>query len=179
MRKVIAAEHLSLDGVMEGTEWKVPYLTDEGMAIARTLLFESGALLMGRVTYQWLSRAWSKSKDETGFADRMNSLPKHVASSTLHDLEWNATRIDGDVAEEVSKLKNPSGGHLLIYGSAALVQYLMQHNLIDEYRLMIYPVVLGRGKRLFAEGIATTLQLVESQALASGVVVQTYKPASQ
>ena len=127
MRKVIAAQHLTLDGVMEGTEWKVPYLTNEGMAIAHTLLFESDALLMGRVTYQWLSQAWFKSKDETGFANRMNSLPKFVASSTLRDLEWNATRIEGDVAEGVAKLKNQSGGHLLIYGSAALVQYLMQH----------------------------------------------------
>ncbi len=175
MRKVIASEHMTLDGVMEVAEWKTPYLTDEGMAMAHKLLFESDALLLGRVTYQWLSQAWFKSKDETGFANRMNSLPKFVASRTLHDLEWNATLIKGDVAEEVLKLKNLPGQHLLIYGSGVLVQYLMQHNLIDEYRLTIYPVVLGQGKRLFGNGINATLQLVESKALASGVVVQTYK----
>ena len=105
----------------------------------------------------------------------MNSLPKFVPSRTLHDLEWNATLIKGDVAEEVTRLKNLSGQHLLVYGSSVLVQYLMKHGLIDEYRLMVFPIVLGHGKRLFGEGISATLQLVESKALASGVVVQTYK----
>jgi dihydrofolate reductase len=175
MRKVIAAEYVTLDGVMEGAEWTVPFWTDELAAIQHTLLFESDALLMGRVTYDGMSQAWPKSKDENGFADRMNSLPKFVPSRTLHDLEWNATLIKGDVAEEVLKLKNLPGQHLLIYGSSVLVQYLMKHGLIDEYRLMVFPIVLGHGKRLFGDGINATLQLVESKALASGVVVQTYK----
>ncbi len=175
MRKVIASEYVTLDGVMEGSEWIAPYLTDEGMAMGRALLYESDALLLGRVTYQWLSQAWSKSKDENGFAYRMNSLPKFVPSSTLHELEWNARLIEGDVAEEVFKLKKLPGQHLLIYGSSVLVQYLMKHGLIDEFRLIVCPLVLGHGKRLFGEGVKATLQLVESKALASGVVVQTYK----
>jgi len=179
MRKVIAAEYVTLDGVMENPAWTAPYWSDELAAIQSQLNIESDALLMGRVTYQEMSQAWPTMKDEDGFADRMNTLPKHVASSTLIDLEWNATRIEGDVAEDVVKLKNESGGHLLIYGSGTLVQYLMQHNLIDEYRLMVFPIVVGRGKRLFGEGIEATLELVESQALASGVVVQTYRPAAQ
>jgi len=178
MRKVIAAEYLTLDGVMENPAWTAPYWSDELAEIQSKLLFESGVLLMGRVTYQGMSQAWPAMSGQPG-ADIMNSLPKFVASSTLRDLEWNATRIEGDVAEGVAKLKNQAGGHLLIYGSGTLVRYLMQHDLIDEYRLMVYPVVLGQGKRLFAEGVAATLQLVDSRALASGVVVQTYKPASQ
>lgn len=175
MRKVIAAEYVTLDGVTEGAEWTVPFWTDDLAAIQHKLLFESDALLMGRVTYQGMSQAWPKSKDENGFAERMNSLPKFVPSRTLHELEWNATLIEGDVAEEVTRLKNLSGQHLLIYGSSVLVQYLMKHGLIDEYRLMVFPIVLGHGKRLFGEGTEVTLQLVDSKALASGVVVQTYK----
>ena len=160
---------------MEGAEWTVPFWTDGSAAIQHKLLFESDALLMGRVTYDGMSQAWPKSKDENGFADRMNGLPKFVPSKTLNNLEWNATLIKGDVAEEVTRLKNLPGQHLLIYGSSVLVQYLMKHGLIDEYRLMVFPIVLGHGKRLFREGISATLQLVESKALASGVVVQTYK----
>ena len=179
MRKVIAAEYVTLDGVMEGAEWTVPFWTDDLATIQHKLLFESDALLMGRVTYDGMSQAWPKSKDENGFADRMNSLPKFVPSRTLRELEWNATLIEGDVAEEVTRLKNLTGQHLLIYGSSVLVQYLMKHGLIDEYRLMVFPIVVGEGKRLFGEGIKATLQLVESQALASGVVVQTYKLAPE
>ena len=175
MRKVIAAEYVTLDGVMEGAEWTAPFWTDDLAQIQHKLLFESDALLMGRMTYDGMSQAWPKSQDENGFADRMNSLPKFVPSRTLHDLEWNATLIEGDVAGEVLTLKNLPGQHLLIYGSSVLVQYLMKHSLIDEYRLMVFPIVLGQGKRLFGDGISATLQLVESTALASGVVVQTYK----
>lgn len=176
MRKVIAAEYLTLDGVMENPAWTAPYWSDELAEIQSKLLGESDTLLMGRVTYQGMSQAWPAMSGQPG-ADIMNSLPKVVPSSTLRELEWNATRIQGDVAEGVAKLKNQSGGHLLIYGSSVLVQYLMKHGLIDEYRLMVFPIVVGHGKRLFGEGIEATLELVGSQALASGVVVQTYKPA--
>jgi dihydrofolate reductase len=174
MRKVIAAEYVTLDGVMEGAEWTAPYWSDELATLQSRLMSESDTLLMGRITYQGMSQAWPAMSGEPG-ADIMNSLPKFVASRTLHDLEWNATLIKGDVAEEVTSLKNLPGQHLLIYGSSVLVQYLMKHGLIDEYRLMVFPIVLGRGKRLFGEGINATLQLVESKALASGVVVQTYR----
>ena len=174
MRKVIAAEYVSVDGVMEDPQWTAPYWTDELAAIQRELLFESDALLMGRVTYDEMSLAWPESK-EGDFADRMNSLPKFVPSTTLYELGWNASLISGNVAEEVARLKNLGEGHLLIYGSGVLVQYLMTHDLIDEHRLMVFPVVLGRGKRLFGRGIKASMRLTMSRSLASGVMVQTYE----
>ena len=105
--------------------------------------FASDALLLGRVTYQGFAKAWPTMTGEHGFADRMNSLPKYVASRTLETTEWNATLLKGNIADEVSKLKQQPGQNLLVYGSADFVQTLMQHDLIDEYRLLVYPVVLG------------------------------------
>ncbi len=118
--------------------------------------------------------------DEAGFADRMNGLPKYVASTTLEEpLEWNnSTPIKGDVAEEVSELKQQPGENILIYGSGSLVNTLMQHDLIDEYRLMVFPVVLGSGKRLFGDGSDTkALRLVDTRTTGTGVVLLTYGPA--
>lgn len=115
--------------------------------------------------------------DEEGFADKINSMPKVVVSTTLEEpLEWNATLIKGDVAKEVSKLKQQPGGDILIYGSRQLVNTLVQHDLIDEYRLMVFPVVLGSGKRLFRDGSKTTLRLVETKTFGSGIVLLSYQP---
>ncbi len=179
MRKVIASVYLSLDGVMEAPEWTRKFFSDEGRAFARAQLFDSDALLLGRVTYQGFAQSWPSITDEDGFADRMNSLPKFVASTTLQEAEWNASIIKGDVAEEVSKLKQQPGQNLLIYGSADLIHSLMQHNLIDEYRLWVVPVVVGSGKRLFQDGSDTTfLNLVEAKTLSSGIVILSYQPAA-
>lgn len=178
MRKVVAAEYLSVDGIMEEPAWTREFWNDELGQAQYDLLFASDALLLGRVTYQGFAAAWPSMTDEQGFADRMNNLPKHVASTTLDTAEWNATLIKGDVAEEVARLKQQPGQNLLVYGSADLVRTLMQHDLIDEYRLMVHPVIVGKGKRLFTEGSDTrTLRLVESKATATGVMILTYQPA--
>ena len=176
MRKIIAAEYLSLDGVMEEPRWTGPYWNDELAKLQHDLLFSSDALLMGRVTYQGMSQAWPSSSDEQGFADRMNSLPKHVATRTLRDLEWNASPIQGDVAEELKNLKERPGQTILIYGSATLVQSLMPHDLIDEYRLMVCPVVVGTGKRLFTDGNEAKLKLVDTKTTSAGVAILSYQP---
>jgi dihydrofolate reductase len=187
MRKVIVSEFVTLDGVMEdpgGAEkfehggWTMPYWSEEIGKVKFDELFASDALLLGRVTYQGFAKAWPTMKDEAGFADRMNSLPKYVVSTTLQEVEWNNSRlIKGNVAEEVSKLKQQPGQDILIAGSGKLVQTLMQHDLIDDYRLLVYPVVLGSGKRLFQNGGKTTLRLVETRTFRSGVVLLHYQPA--
>jgi dihydrofolate reductase len=138
-------------------------------------LFAAGALLLGRVTYEQSAAAWASMTDEEGFADRMNTMPKYVASTTLREpLAWNATLLDGDVPAAVAKLKQQPGGDLLVQGSGTL----MQRNLIDAYQLWVHPVVLGSGKRLFADGVApTSLQLVDTKTTSAGVVVLTYQTA--
>ncbi len=187
MRKVIVSEFVSLDGVMEdpgGAEkfnhggWTMPYGNQEIGKFKFDELFASGALLLGRVTYQGFAAAWPSMKDEAGFADRMNSLPKYVVSTTLKKVEWNNSwLIKENVAEKVSKLKQQPGQDILIAGSGELVHTLMQHDLIDEYRLLVYPVVLGSGKRLFKDGSNATLKLVETKTFSSGVVALSYQPA--
>ena len=179
MRKVMVTEFIALDGVVEAPEkWSFPYWNDEIAKFKHDELFASDALLLGRVTYEGFAAAWPSRTDETGFADRMNSLPKFVVSTTLDKVEWNNSRLIKDnIAAEVSKLKQQPGQNILIYGSPTLVQTLMQHNLIDEYRLLAYPLVLGSGKRLFKEGNNATLKLVESKIFSTGVVALIYEPA--
>lgn len=177
MRKVIAAIYLSLDGVMENPAWTVPYWDEDLAKLQRDLNFSSDALLLGRVTYEGFAAAWPGMKDEEGFADRMNSLPKYVASRTLQTAEWNASILQGDVAQEVAQLKQQPGENILLYGSAELVRYLLQHNLIDEYRLMVHPVVVGSGKQLFQAGTQANMQLLDTKTTSTGVVVLTYQPA--
>jgi dihydrofolate reductase len=188
MRRVIVTEYVSVDGVMEdpgGTGefehrgWTIPYWNDQLAKYQSDHLFASDALLLGRVTYEEFVASWPLRSGDP-FTDKINSMPKFVASTTLEGpLEWNATLLKGDLAEEVSKLKQQSGQDLLIYGSGELVHTLMQHNLIDEYRLLIYPVVLGSGKRLFGEGSTTTLRLGEAKTFSSGVIALTYRPENK
>jgi dihydrofolate reductase len=174
MSKVIAAEYLTLDGVMENPAWTAPYFNDELGEFQGELMASCDALLLGRVTYEAFASVWPNMPDAPG-ADRMNSLPKYVASRTLQSAEWNAQIIDGNVAA-VTRLKQEPGQNLLIYGSAQLVEYLRQHSLIDEYRLMVFPVVLGSGKWLFAEA-PTNFKLKSSHTTSTGVLVLTYQPA--
>jgi dihydrofolate reductase len=185
MRKVIVSEFVSLDGVMEdpgGAEktrhggWSFQFFNDESARYKRDELFACDALLLGRVTYQGFAAAWPTMSDPQGFADRMNGLPKFVASTTLKQLDWNNSRLlEGDIAAAVGKLKQQPGQDILVAGSGTLVRTLMQHDLIDEYRLMVHPVVLGGGKRLFADGTdRKVLKLTETRAFASGVVVLSY-----
>jgi dihydrofolate reductase len=175
MCKVVAAEYLTLDGVMENPAWTAPYFNEEVGDFQHELLFASDALLLGRVTYEGFAAAWPGMADEQGFADRMNSMPKYVASRTLETTDWNAEIIQGDVAEAVAKLKQEPGQNLLIYGSAQLVEYLRQHSLIDQYRLMVHPLVLGSGKRLFTTDANTDMKLVSSHTTSTGVLILTYQ----
>jgi dihydrofolate reductase len=177
MGKIVAVEYVSLDGVMEEPSWSGPYFNEELQKFQYDNLFESDALLLGRVTYEGFKSAWPGMSDEAGFADRMNGLPKHVATTTLMEPEWNASFIRGDVAEAVTRLKG-ANRTLLINGSAQLVNYLGGHGLIDEYRLMIYPVLVGGGRRLFdADGPKGAFTLTKSRTTESGVTILNYIPA--
>jgi len=170
MRRIVVSEFVTLDGVMEdpgGAEdfdrggWAFQFERGpDGDKFKLDEVIEADALLLGRRTYEGFAKAWPTMTDEVGFAKKMNSMPKYVVSSTLESADWNnSTVINGDVAEEVAKLS----GNSLVAGSGQLVQTLMDHDLVDEYRLMIYPVLLGSGKRLFNDGADTAaLQIVET-----------------
>lgn len=133
------------------------------------------------MTYEGFAKAWPSMKDEQGFADRMNSIPKYVVSSTLKELTWNnSTLIRGDIPREVNKLKQQTGKNILLAGSAELVQTLMRHDLIDEYRLMVHPIIVGGGKRLFQdESAKRPLSLKQTKRFDSGIVVLHYTPAGE
>lgn len=180
-RNLIVSEFLTLDGVMEAPEeWSFQFFSEEQQEYKHDELFDSGALLLGRKTYESFAAAWPDRTDETGFADQMNDLPKYVVSTSLKETEWtNSTIIDGNVVEEVTALKQEPGQDILVNGSAELVNSLLEADLVDEYRLMVHPVVQGSGKRLFADGgDPTTMSLVDTEAFGSGVVVLTYEPAA-
>lgn len=177
MRKVTVTEFLSLDGVMEAPRWTLPYWTNELARFKHAELFASDAVLLGRKTYENFARAWPPRAGVDDYADRMNSLPKHVVSTTLQCASWqNSTIINGDIAAAIQQLKAQPGGNLLVFGSGVLVTYLTAQRLVDEYRLLIYPVVLGKGQRLFGGGSNLRLKLVESHPFGSGVIALIYQP---
>ncbi len=178
MRKVTVAEFVSLDGVMDTPKWTIPYWNREIAQFKQAELFASDALLLGRKTYANFAQAWPPRTGADDYADRMNSLPKHVVSTTLQSATWqNATIVNGDVVAAIQQLKAQPGADILVFGSGQLVAYLAQHQLIDEYRLLIYPLVLGRGQRLFPENSRANLTLVESHHFSSGVMAMIYRPA--
>jgi len=182
VRNVIATEYLTLDGVFEEPgEWSGPFFNDEAAKFKFDELFASDALLLGRITYEGFAAAWPSMTDEAGFSDRMNGIPKYVVSTTLDKAEWNNSRlIKANVAEEVTKLKQQPGQDILLAGSADLLHTLMQHDLVDEYRIMLHPIVLGHGKRLFEDGIDTSvLTLADTKTFSAGIVVLTYHPAQR
>jgi len=181
VRKVIVSEFVSLDGVMENPAWTFQFGSKEQEQFKFDELFGCDALLLGRVTYQGFAEAWPKMEEQTGvYGERMNSMPKYVASRTLTEMEWNANLIRGDLLEEVNRLKGEPGQDILVFGSCELVHTLTELDLVDEYRLMVFPIVLGSGKRVFKDGSEQKiLKLVESKRFASGVVVLSYEPASK
>ncbi|MDN7242441.1 dihydrofolate reductase family protein [Planococcus sp. N028] len=177
MGKIVVPMYITLDGVMEKPAWSAPYWNEEVENFQNTLLHACDSLLLGRVTYEEFAEYWPTAKDEQGFAERMNSLPKFVASQTLETSEWNATFLKGDVVEEVKKLKQ-NDHNMLVYGSAMLVQTLLDHDLVDELHLIICPLVLGEGKRLFKEGqTQKKFSLGISKDTATGVVISSYVAA--
>jgi dihydrofolate reductase len=177
MGKIVAVEYMTLDGVFEEPVWSGPYFNEELGAWQAHNLAEADALLLGRVTYEGMKAVWPRMAAETGeFGAKMNEMPKYVATTTLTEPEWNATFIEGDVAEAVEKLKTGSET-LLINGSAILVNYLARHNLIDEYRVMINPVVIGEGRKLWEPGTRLALTHIGSWRSSTGVEVVDYAPA--
>jgi dihydrofolate reductase len=179
VRKLVVSEFVSLDGVVEAPAWTFQFQSAEQEAFKFAELKASDSLLLGRVTYEGFAAAWPNMAEQTGeYGAMMNGYPKYVASTTLDKTEWNASLIKGDLAEEVGRLKQQPGRDILVFGSGTLVQTLVQRGLVDEYRLMLFPVVLGRGRRLFGEGLAATLQLVDTKPFKSGVIVLTYQPGS-
>jgi dihydrofolate reductase len=183
MRKVIASELVSLDGVVESPEeWHFPYFNDEMAEAIGAAMADSDAMLLGRVTYEEFAAFWpnQSSEDDQETTDYMNNTPKFVVSKTLEEpLEWNnSTLIKGDVAEEITKLKQQPGKDISITGSPTLVRSLLADGLLDELRLMVHPIVVGSGKRLFEEGgDQKALQLVASKTFSTGVLYLTYQPA--
>ncbi|HEX9377638.1 MAG TPA: dihydrofolate reductase family protein [Actinomycetota bacterium] len=193
MRKVIVSEFLSLDGVMQGPGdanedrsgvfehggWQLQLFDDTlGNAVMETMA-QTGAFLLGRVTYEIFAGYWPNAPADDPLAQIINSLPTYVASTTLQEpLEWKtATLLQGDVAEAVARLKEEEGKDIQVIGSGGLVQTLLEHGLVDELRLMIHPLVLGGGKRLFRDGNPkTNLRLVDSTTSTTGVVILTYRP---
>ncbi len=196
MRKIFVSEFLTLDGVMQapggpdedrrdGFEhggWQMPYFDDVlGSAITEAMN-ATGGFLLGRRTYEIFAGYWPSAPADDELAAQLNDLPKFVVSTTLQEpLEWNnSTLIRGDVADGIAELKQQPGKDLQVIGSGDLVQTLMQHDLVDQYRLMVYPIVLRSGRRLFRDGSATTaLRLVDSATTGTGVLILTYEPGGR
>lgn len=194
--KLTMTTFLSLDGVMQGPGgpdedrsngfdqggWLVPYADDDMGKLVSDWFAAADAFLLGRKTYEIFAAYWPNITDQTDpVATKLNSLPKYVVSNTLDKVEWsNSTLIRGDAEEEITKLKQGPGNELQVHGSGHLAQTLMARDLIDEYRLWIYPVVLGSGRRLFQDGITpTALKLVDTKTTSTGVVIHVYKPAGR
>ena len=178
MRNLVVTEFLSLDGVMENPMWTFPYWNDEIAQFKGEESNASDALLLGRVTYEGFAEAWPKRTDEESGGVYFNSVRKYVVSTTLKEpLEWNnSVLLKGNLVDEITRLKQQPGTDITVHGSGRLVQTLMQNDLVDRYRLLVYPVVLGKGQRLFEDGSTAKLNLVKSQTFSSGVVGLIYEP---
>jgi dihydrofolate reductase len=183
VRRVIVSEFVSLDGVVEAPDqWHFPYWSDEMGQEIGAAMGQADAMLMGRVLYEEWAAFWpQQDPEENPVADHMNGVQKYVVSTTLEEpLEWdNSTLIGENVAEEIAELKRQAGGDISISGSPTLVRSLLKDGLIDELRLMVHPVVVGSGKRLFEEGDRIAFELVDSKTFSTGVVYLTYGPAGK
>lgn len=173
MGRIVAVEYLTLDGVFENPAWTQPYFDEAVGAFQAEAMRWADALLMGRITYEGMSQAWpNMGNDPSTGADIMNSIGKYVATSTLDKPIWNATFLTGDVVEEVTKLK-AGDENLVIYGSGRLSETLRTADLIDEYRLLVGPVILGEGRRLFTHPTPTQFAVTDCQTAPSGMVLLT------
>jgi dihydrofolate reductase len=187
--RIVVTEYVSLDGVMQapggGEDFQHAGWTfeidrgEEGDKFKLDETLESKALLLGRVTYEGFAAAWPSMEGE--FADKFNSMPKYVVSSTLQEPEWNnSTVLKGELVEEVSKLRQRLDGDIVVHGSAQLVQTLIEHDLVDQLRVMVFPVVLGTGKRLFGgTSDKKRLRLVDSKTVGDGVAILIYQPSGE
>jgi dihydrofolate reductase len=195
MRKLVVGTFLTVDGVMQAPGgpdedreggfghggWSVNYWDEVmGQLIVESTL-QAGGLLLGRKTYEIFAAHWPHVGDDDPVAAKLNSVPKYVASRTLDEVTWNnSTLIQGDVAEAVARLKEQSGAEIQVTGSGELIQTLLEHDLVDEYRLWVFPLVVGDGKRLFARGtIPAALELVDTKTSSTGVAIHTYERAGE
>ncbi|WP_329092435.1 dihydrofolate reductase family protein [Streptosporangium sp. NBC_01469] len=180
MRKIITMTQTTLDGFIDNPHlWSMPYTNEESMAYAMDLALGSDALLLGRVTYVGMSQAWPGMSNP--YADHVNSIQKYVVSSTLEKAEWEpSTIIHGDdLVATVTELKKQPGGNIMIWGCGQLTDTLMEHGLLDEYRLLVSPVIVGQGQRLFrGENVTATLELVDSTTFDTGLLALTYRPVN-
>ncbi|WP_329424853.1 dihydrofolate reductase family protein [Streptosporangium sp. NBC_01495] len=180
MRKIITMTQTTLDGFIDNPHlWSMPYTNEESMAYAMDLALGSDALLLGRVTYVGMSQAWPGMSNP--YADHVNSIQKYVVSSTLEKADWEpSTIIHGDdLVATVTELKKQSGGNIMIWGCGQLTDTLMEHGLLDEYRLLVSPVIVGQGQRLFrGENVTATLELVDSTTFDTGLLALTYRPVN-
>jgi dihydrofolate reductase len=186
MRRIVVTEFMSLDGVFEapGPEgagykyegWTMNYGNEEFMKFKTEELMAADAQLLGRITYDGFAKAWpDRNGDE--YSDKFNSMKKYVVSKTLKKAEWNNSEIiKKDAAKEIAKLKAEKGKDIIIYGSGQLVNFLLQLGLVEEYRILVYPMVLGIGKRLFDEKSYAKLKLIEATPFKTGVVALRYEP---
>jgi dihydrofolate reductase len=182
MRRIIVSESVAVDGVFDAEtmgQWAAPYYSEERDEFVRGLVLASDALLLGRTTYDIQAWYWPNQKgDKYGIANHKNDMTKYVVTSKPSQAQWkNSTIIEKNVLEEIAKLKGQPGKDILIEGSAALVESLAQADLIDEYKLLVHPTIVGSGKRFFRDGMGLTkLKLVESKPLSLGVVLLSYEP---
>ncbi|MGH8775307.1 MAG: dihydrofolate reductase family protein [Jiangellaceae bacterium] len=180
MRKIVAGLFASLDGVVEAPDqWHFPYYNDEMNDAVAAQIAAADAMLLGRHTYQEFASYWPQQGNDVPFAEHMNSTPKFVVSTTLDALDWqNSTLISGDVAAEIRKLKQQPGKNISITGSATLVRSLLRDGLLDELHLLVHPIVVGSGGRLFEDGTGRQpLKLVDSTTFSTGVLSLIYEPA--
>ena len=179
MSDLIVSTYVTLDGRVDDVrDWATPYDAEGSAEYHADLLAHSDGLVLGRGTYELFAALWPSRSGESPVADRLNGMPKYVASTTLEDLEWENSRlIEGDVPAAVAELKRRAGGDLVMYGCRDLMHGLLAHDLIDEYRLLVHPVVLGRGRTLFEDGEEPLhLELVDATTIATGVALLTYRP---
>ena len=178
MRRIIVTEFITLDGVVdEPHKWSFPYWNHDLTKFKSDELFAGDAMLLGRVTYDAFASSWP-TRTNDAFADRINSMPKYVVSTTLKKADWENTTVLGrDFAEELRTLKEQSGGDIYVHGSPGLVQSLIVHDLVDQYNLLVFPIVLGEGKRLFAAGSTTKLKLSKVSQMGE-VVALIHEPAA-
>ncbi|MBX9454339.1 MAG: dihydrofolate reductase family protein [Mesorhizobium sp.] len=185
MGRIIATQYMSLDGViqdpvgMEGSglgDWTGPFSRGpKGDAFKHRELADADAMIYGRVTYDGFAAVWPLVNDPEGYAARINSLPKYVASRTLETVDWsNSSLIEGDLVDAARKIRASVDGDVLIFGSASIVHQLLPHGLVDELRLMVFPTILGRGTRLFPDGVAATLELAGNEQFGDGIVLLRY-----
>jgi dihydrofolate reductase len=180
--RLVATEYISLDGVFEEPgRWSGPFFNDEAAQFKWNELQASDALLLGRKTYEGFSAAWPTMKGTGEFGEKMNRMTKYVVSSTLDKVDWTGSKlVKGDVTSEIRKLKKEPGTDLLLSGSGQLFNAVMRENLIDLYRFMLHPIVLGKGKRLFTDGInQSVLDLAETKRFSAGIVILEYRPAKK